>query len=116
MSVNCVNSECVTRGSTSPAAMVAGVSLFRLSFFVPRKAVAEVIDGPASLRRRLVAAYTDFFISLSITLPFLAFFFVAVEALNSGEFAWEFSRDYVLPTDLLIVFASLVLTFGFLFF
>ncbi|HET7106397.1 MAG TPA: RDD family protein [Candidatus Acidoferrum sp.] len=72
-------------------------------------------DGIPGLRRRFLAFLIDFLFSLAVTSTFAAMIALLIEYSHTKQFAWNFERNYSLPTDNAILLPLVVLTMTLMF-
>jgi uncharacterized RDD family membrane protein YckC len=76
---------------------------------------AAVTLGTASMKRRIVAFFVDFWFSLLGLSAIGALLPLCLEAIRTGHFSWTFERGYTENTDVLLGFPLVLVTMGLMF-
>lgn len=89
--------------SASLSGLVLAVVLGGVILLFPRKRGAVIPEQSVGLLRRLAAFYLDFFLFMLVLTPLLAIPALLIEASATGEFKWEFVRDFSRPSDVWVL-------------
>jgi len=84
-------------------------------FFLHRwpKAKVEIIEtSRVGIIRRIAAFYVDMVVGMIGVLPIICMTSLTIEYIETGQWAWSFSRDYFRPSDILGVAIFLLGFFG----
>lgn len=85
--------------SASLSGLVVAIVLAGFILLFPRKRGTVITEQTVGLLRRLAAFYLDFFLFMLVLAPLLATPALLIEASATGEFEWEFVRDFSRPSD-----------------
>lgn len=98
-SSQCVNGRCLVGGGSSIFAMFIGLILGGFALWFPRKEFIASEEVKVSIWRRIVAMFVDFYALMMVVTPFLAMPLLIIESQHTGEFAWNFVREYQRESD-----------------
>ena len=111
----CLNDKCQVAAAASIAGLVCVSLIAALPYLLPRIPVEAAQVRRVGILRRLAALYVDMFASWLPLSPFLTLAFLIVEASNTGNFQWTFSRDFERSSDKFLILGSALAMFGGLF-
>jgi len=113
-SVEAVNGYGTASASTNPYSLAAACALIFV-FFVSLKSDEVALHQEFSTKsQRSIACIIDFAVAMSINAAILSLVPIMIEWVRTGSFAWSFSRDQIVATDLWIGFPLALLGFLFL--
>ena len=97
----------ISAGSHPAVLLWAGAAVTLFVFLMLRQPSA-VIEGVPTMKRRVLAFLIDFWFSVTVTSSVGALIPLCLEAIRTGQFAWQFHRNYSVRTDGLAALVSLL--------
>lgn len=115
LSVETDGEKALVSGGTNPGFLLFSLLWIALYFLLARADVAAAAHGVPGLLRRGIAFFLDFFIAMLAISPWLGLAPMLLEWRTSGEFHWQFERDFLRPADFPLAGISVALVFALLF-
>ncbi len=101
---------------SSLVGILYGLAFGLLMFFMPRKEICPNPIKPVGVWRRLGTIYVNSFVIVFTLTNLSVLPILLVEAMQTGEFQWSFSREFSRATDSLVGGSSVLFIFGLIFY
>jgi uncharacterized RDD family membrane protein YckC len=112
-----VNDQVKVEGGSHPALLMWLPAIAFLFWRLMVEPVQPLTEKAPRKMRRLASFVIDFYVSLTFLTSLFGLFFVMLEAKRTGEFEWQFERDFSVATDVYfgvpLVFLTLLLCFAY---